>query len=146
MSVEQTGQLTKFRIDMNNVGGAGASWVPIPLRQKGTISRKMTTEDASTADDDGWEKVAVTGKGWEISIDGLLSSDGAVYQYLLGKWESDDPADNQIWISFDASIAGGVKREGHAVLSKFDEDHSNRKLATISMTFSMQGKPAVAVL
>jgi len=129
------GRLVLIKIDVNEVGGSGASWTTIGQQRDGGVERGTETVDGKTKADVGWPNDVITGVNWSVSCDGVLDPADAAWVHLKLRWKTM----LKVWIQIDRSAAGGTKEEGQAVV-KISEKFANSDLVSFSAEFTGQGQ------
>lgn len=133
------GKDVKIRVDLNSVGGAGASWATITQQRTGSDDLSPETADASSKDSGGYVESVITRVGWSVSADGLYDPADPALSLIRSRIK----ARLLVWVQIDASAAGGTKEEGTAV-AKVSRDYSDGDLVAFSVEFTGSGSLVVS--
>lgn len=133
------GRLVLIKVDVNAVGGSGASWTTIGQQRDGGLERGTETVDGKTKADVGWPNDVITGVSWSVSCDGVLDPSDAAWVHLKTKWK----AMSKVWIQIDRSSVSGTKEEGQAIV-KISEKFANSDLVSFTAEFTGQGQLSVS--
>lgn len=133
------GRLVLIKVDVNAVGGSGASWTTIGQQRDGGCERGTETVDGKTKADVGWPNDVIVGVSWSVSCDGVLDPADGAWVHLKTKWK----AMSKVWIQIDRSAISGTKEEGQAIV-KISEKFSNSDLVSFTAEFTGQGQLSVS--
>jgi hypothetical protein len=125
-----------IKLDANNVGGAGASWVTIGQQAEGSLEKSVETAEGRTKQDAGWPNDLIIGHAWSVPCEGKLDPSSAQWIQLNAAQD----AEVKQWIQIDKSAVGGTKREGQVIVSKITEKYSDKDAVTFSVDFTGQGQ------
>ena len=125
-----------IKLDTNNVGGGGATWVTIGQQAEGSLERSTETADGRTKGDNGWSNDLIVGQSWSVPCEGKLDYSSSQWTQLINAWNSGAKQ----WIQIDASAVSGLKKEGQVVVVKLSEKYSDKDAVSYSAEFTGQGQ------
>lgn len=141
MASIRLGRLVYIKVDLNNVGGSGASWTSIPQQTDGKLDIKSDRIDTTVKGDVGWTKELPVSKSWGLSCEGKCDPGDSTYQYL---WNA-SLNDTKIWVQVDRSGIGGTKYETQAYVA-VSENYPLKDSVSFTCDFACQGAPVVSVV
>ncbi len=135
----QPGRKVFINLDMNDVGGTGASWQRVAQQRDGGNDRSSETVDGRVKEDEGWPKNIVTGLTWSVSCEGAMEPNDDTLIHLKDRWR----AQEGVFIQIDRRKIGGISEEGPALITKYSEGFSNNQL--VSYTLELTGNGPLVV-
>lgn len=129
------GRKVKIKVDLNGIGGAGANWATVGQQRGGSFGQTTETADATHKDDDGWPQDVITRTPWTVSCDGALNPLDSAWGFLNAAWGSK----TKVYVQVDASLIGGEKKEGQAVITNISREFPEGDAYTYTLEFKGQG-------
>jgi hypothetical protein len=142
MATRRLGRLALLKIDINNVGGAGASWSSIPLRKDASVDESSNTVDGTTVENAGWPSDVPTGQKLAVSCTAYFDPADPVHVFI----RSHKRALTTVFLQIDESGIGGIKEEVQAYVTKYSKKYALEGLIELDLEFSPQGAPVTSAV
>lgn len=134
MSEQFAGRNILILVDLNNVGGSGANWEPLPAQMDGDVDRKSKQVSTNNKQDSGWDSTLAVGRSWSVTCSGAIDPQDPVWRTLILDWRGS----RRRWIKIDRALIGGESEEGQAIV-ELKETMGNEDLLKFDATFTGNG-------
>lgn len=141
MATIKLGKDVLIKIDVNGVGGAGASWTSIPQQTNGKLSIESDKFDASVKNNLGWTNEVMTTRAAKVSCEGFTDPAESVYGIL---WNAQLNG-TKVYVKVDRATIGGTSYEWNAYVS-LSEDYQLKEAVKFTVEFGLQGAPTASVV